>query len=192
MQGDDQRRFCDRCDRHVYNLEAFSPEALVSLIERTEGRLCGLLYQRQDGTVMSDDCSVGLERARRILRQRRRKMWAGLAVGLSIAVAHLQTAKRACRPSLAQAPAKRAQRFRRVIYKPIKRAEQIAQKAKRRAELRERAGEAGILGALAPVGEKESAISSLFDDSGAWERSLEKVIDEELEGGGLGDSAQVR
>ena len=56
MAGDDRQRHCERCDRTVYNLVDVTPEALVTLIEQTEGRLCARLYARRDGTVMTQDC----------------------------------------------------------------------------------------------------------------------------------------
>jgi hypothetical protein len=78
MAGDDRRRFCNACEKFVYNLPLLSPEELVDLIERTEGRFCGRLYARTDGTVLTNDCPVG--HARMLARARRRTVGAAAAV----------------------------------------------------------------------------------------------------------------
>jgi len=59
MAGDDRVRFCGLCRRDVYNLSALTTaEALDLLRSRSEG-ICGLLYRRKDGTVITADCPVG-------------------------------------------------------------------------------------------------------------------------------------
>jgi len=65
MSGDDRVRFCGECRRHVYNLSEMSRSEAESLVQCTEGRLCVRFYQRSDGKVMTSDCPVGLESARR-------------------------------------------------------------------------------------------------------------------------------
>ena len=66
MPGDDSRRYCGDCRLFVYNVAELSPEELVEAIESSEGRFCGRLYTRADGTVLTEDCPVGLAaRARR-------------------------------------------------------------------------------------------------------------------------------
>ncbi|MEL6187744.1 MAG: hypothetical protein AAFU79_24240 [Myxococcota bacterium] len=65
LVGSDEKRWCNACEKHVYNLEELEPEALVRLIEDTEGRFCGRLYRRpKELTVMTGPCPVG-ERAAR-------------------------------------------------------------------------------------------------------------------------------
>src|SRR6185295_16447527 len=64
MHGDDRVRFCDDCKLNVYNLSAMSRPEAELLIREKEGRLCGMLYRRRDGTVLTRDCPVGLARAR--------------------------------------------------------------------------------------------------------------------------------
>jgi carboxypeptidase family protein len=66
MTGDDHVRFCDSCSLHVYNFSEMTSDEIKSLILRTEGRICGRLLRRTDGTIMTRDCPVGL----RALRQR--------------------------------------------------------------------------------------------------------------------------
>jgi len=65
MKGDDRVRFCDQCRLNVYNLSAMTRAEAETLIQTTEGRLCGAFYQRRDGTILTADCSVGLRAARR-------------------------------------------------------------------------------------------------------------------------------
>ncbi len=66
MGGDARVRHCAQCNLNVYNLSSMSRAQAEALIERTEGRLCVRLYRRVDGTVITDDCPVGLAaRARR-------------------------------------------------------------------------------------------------------------------------------
>jgi hypothetical protein len=70
MRGDDRVRFCDSCSKQVYNVSGLTAEAAVALIRESEGRLCVRLYRRNDGTVLTADCPVGLRSAlrRRLVR----------------------------------------------------------------------------------------------------------------------------
>ena len=70
MIGDERVRFCGRCELNVYNLSAMSTLEAESLIARTEGRLCVRYYRRKDGSIITQDCPVGL----RELRQRATKI----------------------------------------------------------------------------------------------------------------------
>ena len=74
MSGDDRVRFCGKCEKNVYNLSAMSREEGEALVRDKEGRLCVRLYQRADGTVITNDCPVGVRRAR--LRAR---VWAKIS-----------------------------------------------------------------------------------------------------------------
>ena len=65
MQGDDTARFCQTCRKNVYNLSAMSRAEAESLIQQKEGRLCVRFYQREDGTMLTADCPVGLHEVRR-------------------------------------------------------------------------------------------------------------------------------
>jgi hypothetical protein len=62
MGGDDRIRFCDHCQKNVYNLSAMTTaEARVLLADGRE-RLCARVFQRLDGTVLTEDCPVGVAR----------------------------------------------------------------------------------------------------------------------------------
>src|SRR5437868_5105752 len=62
MQGDERARFCNLCQKNVYNLSSISANQVAALIEEKEGKLCGRFYQRMDGTLLTADCPVGLAR----------------------------------------------------------------------------------------------------------------------------------
>jgi hypothetical protein len=66
MTGDERVRFCDSCKLHVYNFSELTSREIESLVLKTNGRLCGRMYQRADGTILTRDCPVGL----RAVRQR--------------------------------------------------------------------------------------------------------------------------
>jgi hypothetical protein len=62
MIGGERARFCGQCELNVYNLSAMSASEAESLIARTEGRLCVRYYRRKDGSIITQDCPVGLRR----------------------------------------------------------------------------------------------------------------------------------
>ena len=67
MIGSDRVRFCGECSLNVYNLSAMTRDEAESLIARTEGRLCVRFYRRNDGSILTQDCPVGLRAIRRRL-----------------------------------------------------------------------------------------------------------------------------
>ena len=68
MSGDDRARFCKLCTKHVYNLSAMSRTEAEALIQEKEGKVCVRFLKRADGTVLTDNCPVGLRSARDRLR----------------------------------------------------------------------------------------------------------------------------
>lgn len=58
-------RFCSQCNLNVYNLSSMSRSEATALIARTEGRLCVRFYRRADGTVLTENCPVGLRALKR-------------------------------------------------------------------------------------------------------------------------------
>ena len=66
MQGDDRVRFCGTCEKNVYNLSAMPRAEAEALLAERGGDLCVRLYKRADGTVLTEDCPVGLKRRRRV------------------------------------------------------------------------------------------------------------------------------
>src|ERR1051325_7818139 len=65
MSGDDRVRFCDQCRLNVYNLSAMTRAEAEAFLERTGGRTCIRLYRRADGTVLTEDCPVGIRAIRK-------------------------------------------------------------------------------------------------------------------------------
>jgi hypothetical protein len=59
MIGDARKRFCGECKLNVYNLSEMSKQDAEQLLLKSEGRLCVRFYQRNDGTVITQDCPVG-------------------------------------------------------------------------------------------------------------------------------------
>ena len=78
MVGDERVRFCGQCELNVYNLSAMTKAQAENLIVRTEGRLCVRFYRRTDGSILTQDCPVGL----RALRQRMSRIRRAVAAGL--------------------------------------------------------------------------------------------------------------
>lgn len=64
MTGDDRARFCGSCEKHVYNLSGMTRAEAEELIRSHEGKLCVRFSRRADGTIISDNCPVGLQALR--------------------------------------------------------------------------------------------------------------------------------
>lgn len=64
MEGDERVRFCRLCSLNVYNFSDMTRAEVEALVAKTEGRLCGRLTRRADGTVLTKDCPVGLRALR--------------------------------------------------------------------------------------------------------------------------------
>ena len=65
MVGDNRVRFCRQCKLNVYNLSEMSREGADAIIDEHEGRTCVRLYRREDGTVLTRDCPVGVQAMRK-------------------------------------------------------------------------------------------------------------------------------
>lgn len=104
--GEGERvRHCDHCTLNVYNIEAMTREEAVALIREHEGeRVCVRMMQRDDGTVITADCPVGVSRVQR----RVRRMVAGLAAlfGLTgvTAAMHSWASRAGLEPAVASKP----------------------------------------------------------------------------------------
>jgi len=80
MRGDERVRNCARCALNVYNVKEMSEPEVRALFLKTEGRVCGRVFQRKDGTVLMRDCPIGLAKLRR-------KALAGLTLAVSMVLA---------------------------------------------------------------------------------------------------------
>ena len=73
--GAERRRFCRHCNLHVYNVSDMPRAEAEAFISQAEGRTCIRMVRREDGTVLTRDCPVGL----RAVRQRLVRAVAALA-----------------------------------------------------------------------------------------------------------------
>ncbi len=65
MIGDDRVRYCGSCEKNVFNLSAMTRDEAESLIIASGSKICVRMYKRTDGTVMTEDCTVGAKKKRR-------------------------------------------------------------------------------------------------------------------------------
>lgn len=65
MKGDGRVRFCDQCAMNVYNLSGMTRYEAETFVANAEGRVCIRFYRRRDGTILTDNCPVGLRALRR-------------------------------------------------------------------------------------------------------------------------------
>jgi hypothetical protein len=96
MIGSERVKFCGQCELNVYNLSAMSTREAESLIAGAEGRLCVRFYRRKDGSIITQDCPVGLRalkrRASRIKRAVASSVLGFLAgVGVNIGFGKVET-----------------------------------------------------------------------------------------------------
>jgi hypothetical protein len=104
MRGNERVRFCDGCSMNVYNLSNMAKKDAEALILNTEGRLCVRYYSRADGSIIIENCPVGLRALKRRVSGFSRAVvssvlsfFAGMAVlaGLETAQNSLDAAKEA-------------------------------------------------------------------------------------------------
>ena len=67
MYGNERVRFCEQCQLNVYNLSEMSRAEAEELIGRAEGSLCVRYYRRTDGSILTQNCPVGLRGLKRKL-----------------------------------------------------------------------------------------------------------------------------
>src|SRR6185369_14685561 len=67
MYGNERVRFCGECQLNVYNLSAMSRAEAEQLVGQAEGRLCVRYYRRRDGSILTQNCPVGLRALKRRL-----------------------------------------------------------------------------------------------------------------------------
>ena len=72
MIGNERARFCGQCNLNVYNLSSMTRSEAEILIARNEGRLCVRFYRRRDGSIITENCPVGLQAIKRKLSYARK------------------------------------------------------------------------------------------------------------------------
>jgi hypothetical protein len=65
MTGDERSRFCAQCGKDVHNISGMPREDAEVFLRGVVGDVCIRLYRRDDGTVLTADCAVGVRRKRR-------------------------------------------------------------------------------------------------------------------------------
>lgn len=81
MLGDDRVRHCSSCDKDVFNLAGMARAEALQLIANQIGEgICLRLFRREDGTVLTADCPVGVQKKRV-----RRLVMIGAGVAASVA-----------------------------------------------------------------------------------------------------------
>jgi len=87
MTGDNRVRHCAQCNLNVYNFAEMTSREIQRLVAASKGeRLCGRLYRRADGTILTRDCPIGVKaRIRRVSRRVEAALSAAMSVGLATA-----------------------------------------------------------------------------------------------------------
>jgi hypothetical protein len=60
MVGDDRVRYCKACEKSVYNLSALTRRQAEVLVAEHGGKLCARIYQRPDGSILTQNCPEGI------------------------------------------------------------------------------------------------------------------------------------
>jgi hypothetical protein len=82
MVGDDRVRHCNQCGKNVYQLSAMTRAEAEALVQdRMDDMPCVRFYRRADGTMLTQDCPVGVGR-----RRRRRLVIAGVVTAAAVLV----------------------------------------------------------------------------------------------------------
>ena len=64
MVGDDRVRLCAGCDKNVYNTSRMTKAEIKELLAVDDNEHCLRIYRRADGTMITEDCPVGMRRVR--------------------------------------------------------------------------------------------------------------------------------
>ncbi len=64
MVGDARQRLCLRCDAHVYDLSAMTRDEAEVFLATRGATACVRFFRRDDGTVRTSDCPVGVRKKR--------------------------------------------------------------------------------------------------------------------------------
>lgn len=87
MSGDERSRFCRHCTKEVYNFSRMTQDEISRLIEEKKGGVCARIYQRADGTMLLENCPVGLQK-------RWRRVTAAVCAAMTFVVLGVTAARR--------------------------------------------------------------------------------------------------
>jgi hypothetical protein len=65
MDGDERVRFCRLCQKNVYDISAMTQRQAKALLRENGAGICTRIYRREDGTILTQDCPIGLAAVRR-------------------------------------------------------------------------------------------------------------------------------
>ncbi len=85
MVGDERKRFCEACKLHVYDLSSMTRHEAEEFLFAADGNRCVKFFRRKDGTILTNDCPVGL----RIIRSSFGKLQSAFAAILAFFVSAL-------------------------------------------------------------------------------------------------------
>ena len=105
MGGDNRVRHCPECNLEVYNFSAMTSAEIDRVVSHREGRVCARFYQRADGTMLTQDCPVGV---RAMLRRASRAAAAVFAALVSVGPAMAQSTPKSLGNQLTQIQENRA------------------------------------------------------------------------------------
>jgi hypothetical protein len=63
MDGDARKRFCSRCEKYVYNISSMTRSEALQLIGDGNSEVCGRIFRRPDGTIITRECLTPGKRA---------------------------------------------------------------------------------------------------------------------------------
>lgn len=72
MTGDDRVRSCADCKKNVYNISDMTKNEAEAFLNENGTSICATFYKRPDGTILTDDCPVGLRKIRDAWKRTRR------------------------------------------------------------------------------------------------------------------------
>ncbi len=93
MTGTERVRDCSQCSRQVFNISNMSTAEAEAFLKENGDSQCLAYYRRKDGTIMTDDCPVGLRKIRNTLRGLRRVAGLLISTLLSVSAAVAQRAE---------------------------------------------------------------------------------------------------
>jgi hypothetical protein len=95
MAGTDRVRHCRECGLNVYDVSAMTRSEAEALVAAREGRPCIRLFRRGDGTVLTQNCPVGMARLKLAARRGGAAVVAGFFSVLALILALLSLQPRA-------------------------------------------------------------------------------------------------
>lgn len=87
MTGDARVRSCADCKKNVYNISDMSKTEAEAFLIKNGTSICATFYKRADGTILTDDCPVGLRKIRDAWKSVRRV--AALVIGSALSLSAL-------------------------------------------------------------------------------------------------------